>query len=46
MMPRRDGIVLGGTSERDVWTMEPNDLERERILRRHAELFGSMKSLT
>jgi D-amino-acid oxidase len=46
MMPRRDGIVLGGTSERDVWTMEPNDQERERILRRHTELFTSMKTMT
>jgi hypothetical protein len=45
-MPRRDGIVLGGTSERDVWTLEPNDQERERILRRHTELFASMKSST
>ena len=44
MMPRRDGIVLGGTSERDVWTMEPNEQERERILRRHTELFASMKA--
>lgn len=42
MMPRRDGIVLGGTSERDVWTLEPNEQERERILRRHTELFSTM----
>ncbi|HTM32933.1 MAG TPA: FAD-dependent oxidoreductase [Vicinamibacterales bacterium] len=46
MMPRRDGIVLGGTSESNIWTMEPNDQERERILRRHTELFASMKSTT
>jgi D-amino-acid oxidase len=46
MMPRRDGIVLGGTSERDVWTLEPNEQERERILRRHVELFGTMKAAT
>jgi glycine/D-amino acid oxidase-like deaminating enzyme len=46
MMPRRDGIVLGGTSERDVWTMEPNEYERERILQRHTELFASMKTAT
>jgi glycine/D-amino acid oxidase-like deaminating enzyme len=44
MMPRRDGIVLGGTSESDVWTLEPNEQERERILRRHTELFASMKT--
>jgi D-amino-acid oxidase len=46
MMPRRDGIILGGTSERDVWTMESNDEERERILLRHRELFTSMKATT
>jgi glycine/D-amino acid oxidase-like deaminating enzyme len=45
MMPRRDGIVLGGTSERDVWTLEPNEAERQRILTRQAELFGSMKTV-
>lgn len=44
MMPRRDGIVLGGTSERDVWTLEPNDQERDRILRRHVELFTTMRN--
>lgn len=44
MMPRRDGIVLGGTSERDVWTLEPNEAARERILRRHTELFSSMRT--
>jgi hypothetical protein len=44
MMPRRDGIVLGGTSEKDVWTLEPNDEERQRILMRHTELYGSMKT--
>ena len=46
MMPRRDGIVLGGTSEANVWTMEPNDDERGRILRRHTELFASMRATT
>jgi hypothetical protein len=46
MMPRRDGIVLGGTSESNVWTLEPNEQERDRILRRHIELFGSMKTQT
>jgi hypothetical protein len=42
MMPRRDGILLGGTSESDVWTLEPNEQERERILRRHTDLFSTM----
>lgn len=43
MMPRSDGIILGGTSERDVWTMDVNEDERKRIVEGHIELFGSMK---
>ncbi len=43
MMPRRDGIVLGGTSERDVWTMEINDEARKRIVESNMQLFGAMK---
>jgi D-amino-acid oxidase len=41
MMSRRDGIVLGGTSERDVWTMDINDAERKRVVEGHMALFGS-----
>jgi glycine/D-amino acid oxidase-like deaminating enzyme len=43
MMPRRDGIILGGTSERDVWAMEPNEAERKRVVEGHMQLFGSMR---
>jgi D-amino-acid oxidase len=43
MMPRRDGIVLGGTSERDVWTTEINDAERKRVLEGHKTLFDTMR---
>ena len=32
MMPRHDGIVLGGTFEHGVSTMEPNPVESKRIL--------------
>ena len=42
MMPRQDGIVLGGTHERGVWSLEPNPAESARILRGHQELFASM----
>lgn len=41
MMPRRDGIVLGGTSERDVWTLEINDAERKRVVEGHMALFNN-----
>ena len=43
MMPRRDGIVLGGTSERDVWTMEINEAERQRVVEGHMGLFNAMQ---
>lgn len=44
MMPRSDGIILGGTSERGVWTLEPNDEERKRVVERHVQLFNSMRA--
>ena len=43
MMPRRDGIVLGGTSQRDVWTTEIDEAERKRVVETHIALFDSMK---
>lgn len=44
MMPRSDGIIMGGTSERDVWTLDVNEKERLRIVNGHIELFSSMKA--
>jgi D-amino-acid oxidase len=44
MMPRSDGIILGGTSQRDVWTMEPDEAERKRVVDGHIELFAAMKN--
>jgi D-amino-acid oxidase len=44
MMPRSDGIVLGGTSERDVWTMEINETERRRVVDGHKALFEAMRT--
>jgi glycine/D-amino acid oxidase-like deaminating enzyme len=46
MMPRSDGIVLGGTSLRDDWSLEVNEKERQRIVEAHMDLFGSMRSTT
>jgi hypothetical protein len=42
MMPRQDGIVLGGTHERGVWSLEPNLAEVDRILAGHRALFDEM----
>ncbi len=44
MMPRRDGIVLGGTSIRDDWSLEVNEKERQRIVDAHIDLFTSMRN--
>lgn len=41
MFPRSDGILLGGTFERDNWTLEPNPDETRRILDGHMRLFGA-----
>ncbi|MGH9324272.1 MAG: FAD-dependent oxidoreductase [Vicinamibacteria bacterium] len=45
MMPRSDGLILGGTSERGVWTMDVNEEERERIVEGHIELFQAMRGI-
>ena len=42
MMPRNDGIALGGTAERGVWTMEPNEVERKRVVEGHMDLVAGM----
>ncbi len=42
MLPRRDGIILGGTQEPDDWTLEPSETEMERVMTGHAEFFDAM----
>ena len=44
MMPRSDGIVLGGTSERGEWSLEPNEDARRRVIEEHQALFGGMEA--
>ena len=43
MMPRQDGIALGGTSQLGVWTLEPDEEARQRIVDAHIFLFTSMR---
>jgi glycine/D-amino acid oxidase-like deaminating enzyme len=38
MFPRTDGIILGGTFERDIWSIEPDPETTSRILNDHARL--------
>ncbi len=42
-MPRSDGIALGGTGEWGVWTLEPNEEARQRIVERAIERFARMR---
>jgi glycine/D-amino acid oxidase-like deaminating enzyme len=42
MFPRRDGIVLGGTFQHHIWTMEPDLAAEERILAGHARFFAAL----
>jgi D-amino-acid oxidase len=43
MMPRSDGIILGGTSLRDNWSLDIEETERKRVMDLHTELFNSMR---
>ena len=42
MVPRKDGIILGGTSEMGNWSMKPNNQESVRILKGHAKISDSI----
>ena len=44
MQPRRDGIVLGGTSERGEWSLEPDQEAMKRIVDAHGAVFSAMRS--
>jgi hypothetical protein len=39
MFPRRDGILLGGTHERGVWTLEPNIEAAAHVFEGHTRFF-------
>ncbi len=43
MFPRADGIVLGGTFERGVATLEPDPAQTERIVANHRSFFRAME---
>jgi len=44
MMPRADGVMLGGTHERNVWSLDPSPAETERILTGHRQFFSQLPS--
>ena len=43
MFPRHDGIVLGGSHEDGVWSLEPDADVSQRILRENAALFRGLR---
>jgi glycine/D-amino acid oxidase-like deaminating enzyme len=43
MMPRSDGIILGGTSLMGNGTFDVEEVERKRVMDLHIELFNAMK---
>ncbi len=43
MQPRNDGIALGGTSERRVWSLEPNQEAMQRIVSAHMAVHSAMR---
>jgi glycine/D-amino acid oxidase-like deaminating enzyme len=42
MIPRSDGILLGGTFERGNWSLEPDPDAQRRIVDGHGEFFRAM----
>ena len=42
MFPRSDGIVLGGTYERNNWSTEPDPATTARILANHKAVFDRL----
>jgi len=43
MFPRRDGIVLGGTHDRDEWRLDADPAVTARILENHRAIFEGMR---
>ena len=43
MFPRHDGIVLGGSHERGVWSTDPAPGVSQRILNENASFFAAMR---
>ena len=43
MMPRSDGIALGGTSQRGITTLDPDESERTRIVEAHMAFFSKVR---
>ena len=38
--PRHDGVLLGGTEQREVWSLAPNQAEVARVLAAQKRVFA------
>lgn len=45
MFPRTDGILLGGTYEKNQWDPAPDPVKRDRIVNAHRALFQRMREI-
>ena len=45
MFPRNDGVILGGTWDRDDWSLAPNPEQTAFILDAHTEIMKGLKSM-
>ena len=45
MIPRRDGVALGGTHERGEWSLEPSSTETHRVMEGHTEFWSEMDAV-
>ena len=43
MIPRRDGILLGGTFDHGIWSLDVDEEARRRIVTGHRALFDGMR---
>jgi len=43
MMPRADGILLGGTHERGEWSLDPNKQAMDHVVRGHQQFYDLMR---
>ncbi|GIS51139.1 MAG: hypothetical protein Ct9H90mP25_5730 [Gammaproteobacteria bacterium] len=43
MFPRSDGILLGGTFERNKWDIQPDPQITDRLINGHKAFFSAMQ---
>jgi hypothetical protein len=44
LCPTSDGILLGGTHESGVWSLDPDPVAKQRILSAHRKFFEGFRT--